>query len=181
MLRRGRKRRGRECTSVVSRLLAPSSHNVFGRCLTHSSNMSSTSLLRLDLNEPVYSRSVRSYKLVVLTYGIAGGSHLTSINIPTNSTVTRLLAPVDPILIAWSTTTLTVSSPTPPPELPPTLLINDHRVGNSAEYAATVNGRDKPSAGFTSPANKRETYSLTRSNGREVTGFDFCVVFAFDL
>ena len=51
-----------ECTSVVSKLPAPSSHNVFGRCFAHSSNLSSTSLLRLDLNEPVYSRSVRSYE-----------------------------------------------------------------------------------------------------------------------
>ena len=47
-------------TSVASRLLAPNSHNVFGRCFTHSSNFSSTSLVRLDLNKPVYSRSVRS-------------------------------------------------------------------------------------------------------------------------
>jgi len=79
---------------------------------------------------------------------------LTSINFPTNSTVARLLAPVDPILIALSTTALTVSSPTPPPELPPMLFTNDHRVGSRATYAATANGRDNPSESFVSPANK---------------------------
>jgi len=107
--------------------------------------------------------------------------YLTSINLPTNSTVARLLAPVDPILIAWSTTTLTVSSPTLLPELPPTLFTNDHRVGNSAEYAASVNGRDNPSAAFASPANKRETYPLTRSNGSEATELNFWIDFSFDL
>lgn len=99
--------------------------------------------------------------------------YLTRINLPTNSTVARLLTPVDPTLIAWSATTLTASSPTHPPELPLELLTNDHRVGNSAEYAASGRGRDSPSTAFASPANKRETYWLTRSNGSEAAEFDF--------
>jgi hypothetical protein len=176
---------GCEPTSLVSRLLAPSSHNVFGRCFTHSSSFSSTSLLTLDLKEPVYSRSVRSYTPGVLSMEVPGGAwtadYLTRINLPTNSTVARLLTPVDPTLIAWSAMTLTASSPTPPPELPPELLTNDHRVGNSAEYAASGRGRDSPSAAFASPANKRETYWLTRSNGSEAAEFDFWTVFSFDL
>lgn len=81
-------------------------------------------------------------------------NYLTSINLPTNSTVARLLALVDEILIALSTTTLTISSPTPTPALPPMLFTNDHRVGNRAEYVATVTGRDNPSEAFPSPTNK---------------------------
>ena len=104
------------------------------------------------------------------------GGHVTIINLPTNSTVARLLAPIDPILIAWSTTTPVVSSPTHP-----TLFTNDHKVGNSAEYAASVRGRDNPSAAFAWPANKRETYSLTLSAGSEAIKFDFWEAFSFDL
>ena len=107
--------------------------------------------------------------------------YLTSINLPRNSTVARLLALVDPILIALSTTIPTISSPMPPLELPPMLFTNDHRVGNRAEYAATVNDRDNPSEAFASPANKPETYSLTRSNESEGTEPGFCGAFPFNL
>jgi len=119
----------------------------------------------------------------VSTPGVTGGNadYLTSINLPTNSTVALLLAPVDPILIAWPTTTLATSSPTPPSELPPTLFTNDHRVGNNAEYAPSVNGRDNPSAALAPSTNKRETYSLTRSNGSDATEFNFWIVFCFVL